>query len=529
MASALFDIENDGEDQGYDATSSTTLHLRLRSADGVTGVQFQVWDPDRVDPSLGPDENPPRKSKGAPLVDLDNGVATGKTLSPVGLLGELTLHLEEDVSFAAWIVRVVVNGGKTQIAGRIVDDPSLVHERMIVVRDEFGARPIIATETTQYEDDGWAAAFVPGPEGATGPTGPTGATGATGAAFAPATGTANGYLSRTVLTSNTTFTTAADLPDGNFFDIYLYGPGGGAGSGHVDNSGNPGTGGSAGSGGGRKQASVSRALLVAMLPFTVTLPAGGAGGAAVTSSGVAFGNDGASPSGPATFGNLLTAYAGAHGWGGFPAGGGYAGGAGGAGAISSGNAAEVPSDETSGGGTGGRPNGGATGQDSALGGGGGGDAGSGGGPKAGGASVSGGGGGGGAGVNSVGGAGGQSVGGGSGGGGGGGFNTARTNSFAGGAGGASDGLPGAVAGVPSGPINGATGIDANETHGGLGGGGGASVTGASNITAGDGGDGGAGGGGGGGGGAAGSTGAGTNHSGKGGKGGDARCILVARV
>lgn len=191
MASALFDIENDGEDRGYDATSSTTLHLRLRSADGVSGVQFQIWDPTRFDPSLSPEANPPFKSKGAPLVDLDNGVATGKTLSPVGLTGEITLHLEEDASFAAWILRCIVNGGKTQIGGRVVDDPSLVHERMIVVRDQFNQRPIIATETLQYESpDGWAGAFVPGLEGldgATGPTGPSGATGPTGGTGATGT------------------------------------------------------------------------------------------------------------------------------------------------------------------------------------------------------------------------------------------------------------------------------------------------------------------------------------------------------
>jgi len=34
-----------------------------------------------------------------------------------------------------------------------------VHERMVAVRDVNGCRAVVATETTQYDNDGWAGAL----------------------------------------------------------------------------------------------------------------------------------------------------------------------------------------------------------------------------------------------------------------------------------------------------------------------------------------------------------------------------------
>jgi len=160
MANALFTINDDADDDGYDATPSEVLALRLKTLPpaGVTSVRFQIWDPDDFDETLDPIRNPPRQSKGAPLLELDNGVATGTSLSPVAIDGEVELTLEANV-FVAYIIRCVVNNGMTTLAdGRVVVDRSLIHERMVVVR-ENGVRPIVATETTQYEPDGWAGAY----------------------------------------------------------------------------------------------------------------------------------------------------------------------------------------------------------------------------------------------------------------------------------------------------------------------------------------------------------------------------------
>lgn len=141
----------------------------------------------------------------------------------------------------------------------------------------------------------------PGAAGANGAAGPTGATGP--GATAPATGTADGYLSRTVyvnasslkvgtsfagvtVAAAVTWTTAADIPAGNWFVLTCYGPGGGGSSGcaQIGNTLTPS--GTGGGGGAFFQRIVSRHELIAALPITFTIPLGAAGGvAAVISSG----------------------------------------------------------------------------------------------------------------------------------------------------------------------------------------------------------------------------------------------------
>lgn len=159
MPSALFDVNDDGQDQGYVATSSEPLSFKLRSASvGVSKVLFQVFAVAGFDPSQ-PDfaKNPPRASPGAPELTLDNGAgSTGQSVQAATPASAVTSAAPAS-GFHSHIVRCVVNGGKSIGPNGIpVDDPTLVHERMIVVPNASGIRKIVATERTQYSDDGWA-------------------------------------------------------------------------------------------------------------------------------------------------------------------------------------------------------------------------------------------------------------------------------------------------------------------------------------------------------------------------------------
>lgn len=174
MVDALFDINDDGGDQGFDATINQvlTLHLRTRPS-SARSVQFQVWNAAAFDRTKDPLYNPPRKSKGAPDLTLVGGTS-GRLVSPVGIDGSVTVTMPSTKGWG-WIVRCIVDNGMTRLAdGRLVLDLTKIHERMIVIRDDNGARPIISTETTQYEDDGWAGAFITATSGVQGPTGAQG-------------------------------------------------------------------------------------------------------------------------------------------------------------------------------------------------------------------------------------------------------------------------------------------------------------------------------------------------------------------
>jgi hypothetical protein len=282
MADALFTINADSSNQGFDATPSQVLTLRLKTlpVSGVQSVRFQVWDATAFDPDLDPIQNPPRKAKDSPNLTLV-GSTSGPNVSPVAVDGTVSVTMPASDNHA-WLVRCVVNGGASELPdGRVSFDPTLVHERMIVIRDSgTGGRPVIATETTQYEDDGWA------PE--------CGRPGANGAPFTPATGAALGFLSRHVYVNAastmigqsfagvlceavpTTWTTAAQIPPGNLFDVDIRAGGGGGGGGFLNSS--AGGGASPGGGGARYQAMFSRAELVAMLPISIVAGLGGAGG-----------------------------------------------------------------------------------------------------------------------------------------------------------------------------------------------------------------------------------------------------------
>jgi hypothetical protein len=107
-----------------------------------------------------------------------------------------------------------------------------------------------------------------------------------------AVGTQPGYLSRTVINAlSTTWSTAAQVPRGNFLEFIGTGPGAGGGSGGGFSGSGGGTnststGGGGGGGGARPpRLRVSRAFIIAQLPITYLCPIGGLAKAGVAMSG----------------------------------------------------------------------------------------------------------------------------------------------------------------------------------------------------------------------------------------------------
>lgn len=508
MGLADFDINADGADQGFDGTNSQSLSFTLRASppNGISRWLLQVWNGGSYDPTLGIAGNPPRQSKDAPLLTLV-GATSGQSVQPATLASAITTTLPSSGS-DAWIVRSTVNGGVNPDGS---PNPEYVRERMVVVRDVNGGRKIVATETTQYESDGWAGAFTGGATGATGDS--------------------DGFLSRNVYVnagsahvSTTvlgqtaaaapTWTTAGDIPAGNRFRVILYAPGVGGNGGCCTSFSNDMSGGAAGGGGARVERRYSRRELIDALPIAWGLPLGGAGGAGAESAGNGIGTVGAFPSDDATFGSLLTAYHAGRGT--SPPEFGGEGGGGGAGVAGRGGNGDSSGNPGEGGDPIGGGSGGGGNNPSLFGGGSGGGL-----TLKGGDSVEGGGGGGGTASPGAGTAGGASVRSATGGGGGGGHDNLRTTSYGGGVGGARLNPDQAGAAV------GTDGADATINQGGMGGGGGDGAVGTAPVAGMDGGNGGLGGGGGGGGGSAGSTDSGTNTGGDGGDGGDALGIVEA--
>jgi hypothetical protein len=414
------------------------------------------------------------------------------------------------------------------------------------------------TVVGQYEfkstgRDWWGpagGAGTPGPTGATGPQGdpgPTGPTGATGPGAAPATASEPGYYQRfvyanassaqlgttfagAVVQAAETWTTDADVPDGNLFHLQIWAAGAGGGSGSAGrNNVTAGAAGTGGGGGAMQELWLSRADIVASLPLAMTLPLGANGGAAVTYSLAAAvnGNNGSSGS-PASFGDVLAVFGGGAGRQGRATNVANYGGGGG-GQFSVGISSNNPND-------GGEPNRGINGVSVSTSvhstyGGGAGDTISG--SIAGKSQYGGGGGGGAVGTSGTHGAGGSSVRGGGGGGAGGGISgvgNAVSQPGDGGAAGSASGLRGgggaagnsSIAGAAT---SGADGADGDGSSGGAGGGGGG-AEGAPPGVAGSGGAGGFPAGGGGGGGGIQDNTSLTVVSGEGGRGGDSALVVT---
>jgi hypothetical protein len=95
MTDALFSINADSGDQGFDATPAQVLTLRLKTTPvaGVNSVRFQVWDAALFDRDEDIIRNPPRKAKGSADLVFDNGSSTGTSLSPLAVDGAVTLTM----------------------------------------------------------------------------------------------------------------------------------------------------------------------------------------------------------------------------------------------------------------------------------------------------------------------------------------------------------------------------------------------------------------------------------------------------
>lgn len=155
---ALFDINDDGEDRGYQAANGEVLSLKLRDPSGASTVLFQVWNPAGPDPDLGIAANPPRASGGAPVLTLETGTQGGQAVMPGDVTDTVTVVMPGFGSHS-WIVRCVVNGGQRTLGnGRVVTDPALIYERGVWIPTGFDTRKIVATESQQFSVEGWADA-----------------------------------------------------------------------------------------------------------------------------------------------------------------------------------------------------------------------------------------------------------------------------------------------------------------------------------------------------------------------------------
>lgn len=156
MPSANFSINADLSDQGFDAAEGQTLSFKLRSTQGVGRWTLQVFDATLFSEQASIESNPPRQSPGATELELDDGNGnTGQLLTIPLVSGTVTTDLPTGEA-PSWIVRSVANNG---YAADGTFDPSLVSERIVSIPDGNGNRAIVATERTQYHDDGWVEAF----------------------------------------------------------------------------------------------------------------------------------------------------------------------------------------------------------------------------------------------------------------------------------------------------------------------------------------------------------------------------------
>jgi hypothetical protein len=155
---ALFDINLDGEDRGYEAANSEVLSIKLRDPSLASTVLFQVFDPAGVNPELGIAANPPRASKDAPALTLV-GATSGPAVSPTSVSAAVAVTLPAS-GFHSYIIRCLVNGGLRALPnGSTVFDPSLLYERGVYIPTGLGLRMVVCTESQQFETEGWAGAI----------------------------------------------------------------------------------------------------------------------------------------------------------------------------------------------------------------------------------------------------------------------------------------------------------------------------------------------------------------------------------
>lgn len=147
---ALFDFNLDGGNQAYVGAHSANLNVKLRVPAAVASWLLQVWDPTRDEPQELITGNPPRASKGAPLLTLV-GSTSGKLVAAATPGAIITVALPSTGTHS-WIVRSIVDGGQTN--GSF--DPNKVWERGLSVINAGSIRKPVATEVTQFENETWA-------------------------------------------------------------------------------------------------------------------------------------------------------------------------------------------------------------------------------------------------------------------------------------------------------------------------------------------------------------------------------------
>jgi hypothetical protein len=152
---ALFDVNADGLNQGFNGSSGQALTFTLRSPSNIRSWVLQTYDAATYDPNLGVFANPPRSSSEAPELDLV-GSTTGQAVAAATPSSTITTALPSTASAHSYIIRSVVDGGVDD-KGRW--DPTKVWERMITVNTVNGVRKIVATERTQYSDASWEEPF----------------------------------------------------------------------------------------------------------------------------------------------------------------------------------------------------------------------------------------------------------------------------------------------------------------------------------------------------------------------------------
>jgi hypothetical protein len=152
---ALFNVNGDGLNQGFNGSSGQALNFTLRDPVGVRVWTLQTFDLASYDTNLGVFANPPRSSTDAPELVLV-GTTSGQAVAASQPNVAITTNLPATPDAHSYIIRSMVDGGVDD-KGRW--DPTKVWERMITVNTVNGVRKIVATERTQYSDASWEEPF----------------------------------------------------------------------------------------------------------------------------------------------------------------------------------------------------------------------------------------------------------------------------------------------------------------------------------------------------------------------------------
>lgn len=152
---ALFDVNGDGQNQGFNGSAAQFLTMTLRDPVGVRTWTLQTYAVAAYDPNLGVLANPPRSSTGAPELTLV-GSTSGQSVAASTPNAPITTNLPATTDAHSYIIRSMVDGGLDD-KGRW--DSTKVWERMVTVNTVNGVRKIVATERTQYSDASWEEPF----------------------------------------------------------------------------------------------------------------------------------------------------------------------------------------------------------------------------------------------------------------------------------------------------------------------------------------------------------------------------------